>query len=269
MLNIVIVVLVYECVTALLFILCWRVVRGVDTRLPIAQAGPVGGDPVSVQNRTVAEWRNAPQLPWQILAIILGCLVLGAVALGASGLLGKLRPALLQADTVALNLEVDPILLRLVLPVGHFLILGFLFFRMRRSVLFPTVLVHLFLIIFCLLVTLLDPSRIETVPLTLVPIFATNFVLLILTHCLLTLLFCRSAAELAAAVALSAIAGAILAVGTTVISLASTLLAGPLFFFQLYLVSAFGIFGLYFCGASMVLTLWIRDERGATPIPRG
>lgn len=261
MLNIVIVVLVYECLTALVFILCWRLARGVDTRLPIAQAGPADGFPEPVQNRTGPEWRNAPALPWQILAIILGCLVLGAVALGATGVLGKLRPALLQADSVARNLAVDPILLRLVLPVGHFLILAFLFFRLRRSVLFPTVLVHLFLITFCLLVTLLDPTRIEKMPLTLVPIFAANFVLLILTHGLLTLLFCRSAAELTAAVALSAIAGGILAVGMTVISLASTLLAGPLFFFQLYLVSAFGIFGLYFCVASLVLTLWIRDER--------
>ncbi|MFN4203074.1 MAG: hypothetical protein ACK4GM_08475 [Tabrizicola sp.] len=269
MLNIVIVVLVYECLTALAFILCWRLVRGVDTRLPIAQSGLAESALQPGQNRLDPEWRNLPKLQWQVLAIILGGFVLGAVALVVSGVLGELSPALLKADSMSRNFEIDPILLRLALPVGHFLILGFLFFRLRQTVLFPAILVHFFLIIFCLLVTLLDPVRIETVRLTLVPIFVANFVLLILTHGLLTLLFCRSAGELIAAAILAAIAGGILAVGTTVISLASTLLGGPLFFFQLYLVSAFGIFGLYFCVASMVLTLWIRDERGAAAIPRG
>jgi hypothetical protein len=36
-------------------------------------------------------------------------------------------------------------------------------------------------------------------------------------------------------------------------------MGGPLFFFQLYLISAFGIFGLYFCVTSIALSLWARD----------
>ena len=267
MLNIVLVVLAYECVTALAFILCWRLVRGVDTRLPITEAkfAETQGRPKAGQ--VSREWRNAPELHWQIFAMLLGGIILGGVALTLSGALGELQPALLQGELLSGNLQLDPIILRLLLPVGHFLVLGFLFVKLRSTVLFPAVLVHFFLITFCLLVTLFDPARIETGRLTLVPIFVTNLVLLILTHGLLTLLFCRSAAELAAAVVLSAVAGVILALGTMVISLASTLIGGPLFFFQLYLVSAFGIFGLYFCIASMVLTFWLRDERGPASIP--
>jgi len=60
-------------------------------------------------------------------------------------------------------------------------------------------------------------------------------------------------------VILAAIGGGILALGTMVIALVSMLNAGPLFFFQLYLVSAFGIFGLYFCASSIVLSLFARD----------
>jgi hypothetical protein len=60
-------------------------------------------------------------------------------------------------------------------------------------------------------------------------------------------------------VLLAAVAGGILALGTMVIAVVSTLTAGPLFFFQLYLVSAFGIFGFYFCAASIFLSAGVRD----------
>ncbi|MFN3575838.1 MAG: hypothetical protein ACK4TJ_02450 [Tabrizicola sp.] len=261
MLNIVIAVLVYESLVALGFLLCWHLVRGMDTRLPIAATGPGDPAPVSHRGHRGVDRNRSPGLPLQTVTILLGACVLYGAATGASGSLGGLGPALLRADSLSQGLGVDPVLLRLVLPVGHFLILGGLFLALRRSVLFPAVLVHFLLIAFCLLVTLLDPGRIESVRLALVPVFLANLVLLIITHGLLTLLFCRSAAELAASLILAALAGGILALGTTVISLASTLLGGPLFFFQLYLVSSFGIFGLYFCMVSIALALWIRDER--------
>ena len=261
MLNIIVAVLVYESLVALGFLLCWRLVRGMDTRLPIAATGPGGSAPLSYRRRREVDRKKTPGLHLQVVAILLGALVLYVVATSASAILGGLGPALLRADSLSQGLGVDPILLRLVLPVGHFLILGGLFLALRRSVIYPAVLVHFFLIAFCLLVTLLDPGRIESVRLTLVPIFLANLVLLIITHGLLTLLFCRSVAELAASLVLAALAGGILALGTMVISLASTLLGGPLFFFQLYLVSSFGIFGLYFCMVSIALALWIRDER--------
>ena len=259
MLNTLIAVVVYECLVALVFILCWRLVRQVDTRLPIAtsegpdqrlRAGPL----------TLGGGRNdLPGLHWQVFTFILAATVLAGVALSFSGVLHDLRGALVATDTVSPTLNLDPVVLRLILPIGHLALLLILFLRFRNSVLFPAIVVHLFLIVFCLVVTLLDPERIESARLTLVPIFTTNLVLLILTHGLLTLLFCRTPRELVVAVVLAAIAGAILALGTMVISLVSSLLGGPLFFFQLYLVSAFGIFGLYFCVSSILLAVWARD----------
>ena len=177
---------------------------------------------------------------------------------GQSGT-GKTTIGRLIAAEVASPVSMDPILLRLALPVGHLVVLLVLYQRLRGSVLFPTVAVHLFLIVFCLLVTAFDPERMAINRLTLIPIFATNLVLMVVTHGLLTLLFCRNRLELLAAVILAAIGGGILALGTMVIALVSMLNAGPLFFFQLYLVSAFGIFGLYFCASSIVLSLFARD----------
>lgn len=257
MLNIVIAVFVYECLVALAFILCWSLVRQVDTRLPIlqtstAEAGAGGGRPFVASTRGPALGAQ-----WQILTFLTSATVLGGVALSATGFLADLRSALTAAD--AASLPIDPILLQLMLPIGQLAVLLLLYQRLRGSVLFPTIAVHLFLIVFCLLVTALDPGRLETGRLTLVSIFATNLVLLIVTHGLLTLLFCRSRRELFGAVVLAAIAGGILALGMTVIALVSTLAGGPLFFFQLYLISAFGIFGLYFCVSSILLSLWARD----------
>lgn len=259
MLNTLIAVIVYECLVALIFILCWRMVRVVDTRLPISTTDVL--DPRLQPGALVTDLsvEGEPGLHWQIFTILLGATVLAGVALSAAGGLADLRATLVATDTVSRTWQIDPVLLRFSLPVGHLVILLGLFLRFRNALQFPAIVVHLFLILFCLLVTLIDPDRLETGRLTLVPIFATNMVLLILTHGLLTLLFCRRRRELAAAVVLAAIAGAILALGTMVISLVSTLLGGPLFFFQLYLVSAFGIFGLYFCVAAIVLTLWARD----------
>jgi hypothetical protein len=203
--------------------------------------------------------RGLPGAHWQIVAMLVSAGVLGGVALSLSGALGALRDTLVAVDAVLPALQADPMVLRLVLPVGHLAILLALYLRFRNAVQFPAIVVHLLLILFCLLVTLLDPARIEPGRLTLVPIFTANLVLLVLTHGLLTLLFCRSLADLVGAVVLAAVAGGILALGTMVISLVSTLFGGPLFFFQLYLVSAFGIFGLYFCVTSIALTLWTRD----------
>jgi hypothetical protein len=256
--NIVIAVVVYECLVALAYLFCWRLVRGVDTRLPIVSAstGEAG---------TRAEFlasgpgpRSGPNVQWQIFTFLLSATVLATVALLATGALADLRSTLIAAEAAS-PVSVDPILVRLALPVGHFAVLLVLYQRMRASVLFPTIAVHLFLIVFCLLVTALDPDRMAVNRLTLVPIFATNLVLLVVTHGLLTLLFCRNRRELLAAVILAAIGGGILALGTMVIAMVSTLNAGPLFFFQLYLVSAFGIFGLYFCVSSILLSLFARD----------
>lgn len=259
MFNTLIAVIVYECLVALVFILCWRLVRNVDTRLPISSSDAL--EP-RLQPGALASGlteKGQPGLPLQVFTFLLGATVLGGVALSSSGVLGDLRGTLVATDTVSRTWQIDPVLLKLVLPVGHLVILLGLFLRFRNAVQFPAIVVHLFLILFCLLVTLVDPYRLQSGGLTLVPIFATNMVLLILTHGLLTLLFCRTPRELAASVLLAAIAGAILALGTMVISLVSTLLGGPLFFFQLYLVSAFGIFGLYFCASSILLSLWVRD----------
>lgn len=258
-LNTLIAVLVYECLVALAFILCWRVVRQVDTRLPIATSEGLDHRLRGYSLGSGGSLSAVPGVHWQIFTFFLASTVLGGVAMSLSGTLAELRANLVASDTVFPTLHFDTLLMRLVLPVGHLALLVLLFLRFRNSVLFPAIVVHLFLIVFCLLVTLVNPARIETAQLTLVPIFATNLVLLILTHGLLTLLFCRSPRELVGAVILAAIAGAILALGMMVISLVSTLLGGPLFFFQLYLVSAFGIFGLYFCVASMLLALWARD----------
>jgi hypothetical protein len=258
-LNTLIAVMVYECLVALVFILCWRLVREVDTRLPI-----VTSDSVDSRLRTGAlalgvGRRDQPGLHWQVFIFVLGSTVLAGVALSVSGVLGDLRSTLVATDRVSLTSQINPILMKLILPGAHLLILLAMFQRFRNAVKFPAIVVHLFLIAFCLLVTLMDPARLHTGKLTLIPIFATNLVLLILTHGLLTLLFCRSRGELVGAVILAAIAGVILALGTMVISLVSSLLGGPQFFFQLYLVSAFGIFGLYFCVSSILLTLWARD----------
>lgn len=259
MFNTLIAVIVYECLVALVFILCWRLVREVDTRLPISGSDALEPrlQPGALTSGAIA--KGQPGLHWQVFTFLLSAAVLAGVALSTSGLLADLRGTLVATDTVARNGKIDPVLLKFFLPVGHLVILLGLFLRFRNAVQFPAIVVHLFLILFCLLVTLIDPDRIESGRLTLVPIFATNMVLLILTHGLLTLLFCRRPRELAAAVALAAIAGAILALGTMVISLVSTLLGGPLFFFQLYLVSAFGIFGLYFCVSAILLAHWARD----------
>lgn len=257
MLNTLIVLVLYECLVALAFLWCWRLVRKVDTRLPIVD----GRDPTR-SSRSLppgAAMRGLPGAHWQIFAMLVSAGVLGGVALSLSGTLGALRDTLVASDA-ALAAEVDPLLLRLVLPIGHLAVLVVLYLRYRNAVQFPAIMVHLLLLLFCLLVTLATPARIEPGGMTLVPIFTANLVLLILTHGLLTLLFCRSLAELFWAVVLAAVAGGILAVGTMVIALVSTLLGGPLFFFQLYLVSAFGIFGLYFCVTSIALTLWVRDQ---------
>lgn len=258
MFSIVIAVVVYESLVVLAYLLCWRLVRGVDTRLPILST--VGGD-AGTRTGYPAPGRaalRAPSLAWQLLTFLLGATVLASVALLATAALASLRGALIAAE-VASPVSKDPILLRLALPVGHLVVLLVLYQRLRGSVLFPTVAVHLFLIVFCLLVTAFDPERMAVNRLTLIPIFATNLVLMVVTHGLLTLLFCRNRLELLAAVILAAIGGGILALGTMVIALVSMLNAGPLFFFQLYLVSAFGIFGLYFCASSIVLSLFARD----------
>lgn len=259
MLNTLIALIAYECLVALVFLLCWRLVRKVDTRLPIAIAD--GRDPTLLSRSLPAgaTMRGLPGAHWQIFAMLVSAAVLVGVALAFSGTLGHVRAALVAADAVFPALQADPMVLRLILPLGHLAILLVLYLRFRNAVQFPAIVVHLLLILFCLVVTLIDPARIETGRLTLIPIFTANLVLLILTHGLLTLLFCRSLAELVGAVVLAAIAGGILALGTTVISLVSTLFGGPLFFFQLYLVSAFGIFGLYFCVTSIALSLWTRD----------
>lgn len=258
MFNIVIAVVVYECLVALAYLLCWRLVRGVDTRLPIQSGGPGEAGARAAFPALGQSGRRTPSVPWQIFTFVLSATVLATVALFATGALGDLRSALLAAE-VASPVSVDPILVRLALPVGHLAVLLVLYQRLRASVLFPTIAVHLFLLVFCLLVTALDPDRMAVNRLTLVPIFATNLVLMVVTHGLLTLLFCRNRRELLAAVILAAIGGGILALGTMVIAMVSTLNAGPLFFFQLYLVSAFGIFGLYFCVASILLSVFARD----------
>jgi hypothetical protein len=254
--DVVIAVLIYEGLVLIAYLLCWGLVRGVDTRLPIAgsgagesvmRAGLLPSDVVSRQ--TVGSF-------WQVGSLVLGAGVIAIVALGVINSVAGLRDGLMAAATTPAT---DALALRLALPLGHLAALLGLYLWLRRSVLFPTVAVHLFLIVFCLLVTLLAPNRIEPVRLTLVPIFVTNLVLLTVTHGLLTLLFCRSRVELVGALALAAIAGGILAVGTVMISLVSTLFGGPLFFVQLYLISAFGIFGLYFCAASILLARWARD----------
>jgi hypothetical protein len=258
-LNIVIAVVVYECLLALAYILCWRLVRNVDTRLPIAQSGAAGAGARPDLRASRAGERRPPAIHWQIFTFLLSATTLGVVALSATGPLSDLRGALVAAGAATTPVTADSILLRLLLPFLHLVVLLVLYLRLRQSVLFPTIAVHLFLIVFCLLVNAFDPARMETGRLTLVPIFATNLVLLVVTHGLLTLLFCRSRRELLAAVVLAAIAGGILALGTMVISMVSTLFGGPLFFFQLYLVSTFGIFGLYFCVASILLSLLARD----------
>lgn len=259
MLNTLVAVIVYECLVALIYILCWRLVREVDTRLPIAASS----SPEAMLRTGVAASGSAlagrlgPH--WQVFAILLGSAVLAGVALSFAGVLADLRSTMVAADRVSAAWQVTPVPLQLILPVGHLLILLVLFLRFRNSVQFPAIVVHLFLIVFCLLVTVVDPDRLQSDRLTLVPIFATNLVLLILTHGLLTLLFCRRLREVVAAVILGAVAGAILALGTMVISVVSTLMGGPLFFLQLYLVSAFGIFGIYFCVSAILLALWTRD----------
>jgi hypothetical protein len=255
MINVVLAVLMYECLLALAYIWCWRLVRVVDTRLPILSSGPTEAGPGAL---TIGRGgpRRTPALQWQVFAFLLGSTVLVLIALGAAGALGDLRTALIASSA---PVEIHPALVRLALPIGQLVVLLVLYLTLRQSVLFPTVAVHLFLALFCLLVSMLDPSRMEIGRLTLVPIFATNLVLLVVTHGLLTLLFCQSRRELVVSVVLAAIAGGLLALGTMMISLVSTLLAGPLFFFQLYLISAFGIFGLYFCASSIFLSLWARD----------
>lgn len=259
MLNTLIAVVVYECLVALVFILCWRLVRQVDTRLPISTSE---GPEQRLRSGPLTSGSGPQDMPgahWQVFTFLVSAAVLVGVALSFSGTFADLRASLVASDTVFRTMDLDPQVMRLVLPVGHLALLLILFLRFRNSVLFPAIVVHLFLIVFCLLVSLLDPGRIDPARLTLVPIFTTNLVLLILTHGLLTLLFCRSPRELFGSVVLAAIAGTILALGTMVISLISGLLGGPLFFFQLYLVSAFGIFGLYFCVSSILLALWARD----------
>jgi hypothetical protein len=259
-LNTLIAIIIYECLVALAFLWCWRLVRPVDTRLPIAASD--SRDP-TLPTRSLppgAAMRGLPDAHWQIFAMLISAGVLGGIALWLSSAFGAFRDTLVAADAALPALQADPMVLRLVLPLGHLAILLVLYLRYRNAVQFPTIVVHLVLILFCLLVTLVDPTRIEPGRLTLVPIFTANLVLLILTHGLLTLLFCRSLADLVGAVVLAAIAGGILALGTMIISLVSTLLGGPLFFFQLYLVSAFGIFGLYFCVTAIALTLWARDQ---------
>ncbi|MCU0902479.1 MAG: hypothetical protein MUE83_01210 [Tabrizicola sp.] len=256
MADVLITVLVYEGMVALVYILCWRLVRGVDTRLPIA--GSLPGESGARTGRLPAEAapRQAPVLLWQILAFLIGAGMLAAVAVGVIGLLAGLRDDLVAA---AASPVADAALLRLALPLGHLALLLVLYLLLRRSVLFPTIAVHLFLLLFCLLVTMLDPGRLQPVRLTLTPVFVTNLVLLIVTHGLLTLLFCRTRTELLGAVFLAVVAGGILALGTLMIALVSTLFGGPLFFFQLYLISALGIFGLYFCASSILLARWARD----------
>jgi hypothetical protein len=256
--NIVIAVVVYECLVALAFLLCWRLVRGVDTRLPIGSGGTGDAGTRAEFLASGPAKGQAPSVQWQIFTFLLSATVLAVVALLTAGVLADLRRALLAAEAAS-PMPVDPILLRLALPVGHLAVLLVLYQRLRASVLFPTIAVHLFLLVFCLMVTALDPERMALNRLTLVPIFATNLVLMVVTHGLLTLLFCRNRRELLVAVILAAVGGAILALGTMVIALVSTLTAGPLFFFQLYLVSAFGIFGLYFCASSILLSLLARD----------
>ncbi|WP_137109150.1 hypothetical protein [Rhodobacter sp. SY28-1] len=259
MLNTLIAVVVYECLVALVFILCWRLVRQVDTRLPISTSE---GPEQRLRSGPLTSGRGPQDTAgahWQVFTFLVSAAVLVGVALSFSGTLADLRASLVASDTVFRTMDLDPQVMRLVLPVGQLALLLILFLLFRNSVLFPAIVVHLFLIVFCLLVSLVDPGRIDPARLTLVPIFTTNLVLLILTHGLLTLLFCRSPLELVGSVVLAAIAGTILALGTMVISLISSLLGGPLFFFQLYLVSAFGIFGLYFCVSSILLALWARD----------
>lgn len=258
MFNIVIAVVVYECLVALAYVLCWRLVRRVDTRLPIVSVRAGGAGTRAEFLASGPDRGSAPSLQWQIFTFLLSATVLAVVALYSAGSLADLRSALLAAEAAS-PVPVDPIVSRLALPVLHLAVLLVLYQKLRASVLFPTIAVHLFLLVFCLLVTALDPDRLAINRLTLVPIFATNLVLMVVTHGLLTLLFCRNRRELLVAVILAAIGGGILALGTMVIALVSTLNAGPLFFFQLYLVSAFGIFGLYFCVSSILLTLLARD----------
>lgn len=257
MVNIVIAVVVYEVLVALVFVVSWQLVRRVDTRLPIA-AGGDGGTRADHVGSAAGSGRQSLGLHWQVLTFLLSAAVLSLVALSATSWLAEFRSALIAAEAAAPS-AIDPLVLRLALPVGHMAVLLVLYQRFRHSVLFPTIAVHLFLVVFCLLVTAIDPARMAPNRLTLVPIFTTNLVLLVVTHGLLTLLFCRGKRELLGAVLLAAVAGAILALGTMVIAVVSTLNAGPLFFFQLYLVSAFGIFGLYFCTASIFLSVGVRD----------
>jgi hypothetical protein len=255
--NTVLAVVVYEVLVALVFVTCWRLVRRIDTRLPIAAAGD-GGARADHVGSASGSGRQSLGLHWQIFTFLLSAAVMALVALSTTGWLADLRATLNASQATEMS-AIPPMALRLALPVGHMVVLLVLYQRLRKSVLFPTVAVHLFLVVFCLLVTAIDPARITPNRLTLVPIFVTNLVLLVVTHGLLTLLFCRSKRELVGAVLMAAVAGGVLALGTMVIAVVSTLTAGPLFFFQLYLVSAFGIFGLYFCAASIFLSVGVRD----------
>lgn len=257
MVNIVLAVVVYEALVALVFVLCWQMVRRIDTRLPIAAAGD-GSTRAEYLGHGAGSGRQSLGLHWQVFTFLVSAAVMSLVALSTTGWLAELRAALNASQTTEVT-AIPPMALRVALPVGHMVVLLVLYQRFRNSVLFPTIAVHLFLVLFCLLVTAIDPARITPNRLTLVPIFTTNLVLLVVTHGLLTLLFCRSKRELLGAVILSVVAGGVLALGTMVIAVVSTLTAGPLFFFQLYLVSAFGIFGLYFCAASMFLSAGILD----------
>lgn len=257
MVNTVLAVVVYEVLVALVFVTCWRLVRRIDTRLPIAAAGDAGTRADYVGS-AAGSGRQRLGLHWQVFTFLVSAAVMSLVAVAATGWLADFRAALNAAQATETS-AIPPMVLRVALPVGHMVVLLVLYRWLRNSVLFPTVAVHLFLVIFCLLVTAIDPARITPNRLTLVPIFITNLVLLVVTHGLLTLLFCRSKRELLGAVLMAAVAGGILALGTMVIAVVSTLTAGPLFFFQLYLVSAFGIFGLYFCASSIFLSLGVRD----------
>ena len=257
MVNTVISVVVYEVLVALVFVTCWRLVRRIDTRLPIAASGEAGMRADYVGS-AAGSGRRGLGLHWQVFTFLASAAVMSLVALAATGWLAEFRAALNAAQATETS-WVPPMALRVALPVGHMVVLLVLYQRLRNSVLFPTIAVHLFLVVFCLLVTAIDPARITPNRLTLVPIFVTNLVLLVVTHGLLTLLFCRSKRELLGAILMAAVAGGILALGTMVIAVVSTLTAGPLFFFQLYLVSAFGIFGLYFCAASIFLAAGVRD----------
>ena len=133
MFSIVIAVVVYESLVVLAYLLCWRLVRGVDTRLPILST--VGGD-AGTRTGYPAPGRaalRAPSLAWQLLTFLLGATVLASVALLATAALASLRGALIAAE-VASPVSMDPILLRLALPVGHLVVLLVLYQRLRGSV---------------------------------------------------------------------------------------------------------------------------------------